>query len=58
LSNTNAGVATLTEDFTDNLPIGVTTVGLPTTACGGTPPTATASPVTLPSEATRRGRGD
>ena len=52
LSNPNTSVATLTAPLIDNLPSGVTTVGSPTTTCGGTPPTSTASSVTLPSGAT------
>lgn len=51
LTNTNAGAAILTAAFTDSLPIGVTTIGLPTTTCGGVP-IATGSSVTLPSGTT------
>lgn len=50
-TNTNAGAATLTAPFTDSLPIGVTTAGLPTTTCGGVP-IATAGSVTLPAGTT------
>lgn len=52
LNNTNSGIATLTADFTDNLPVGLTTVGLPATTCGVMSPTATATSVTLPVGAT------
>jgi uncharacterized repeat protein (TIGR01451 family) len=51
-TNTNTGDATLLADFTDTLPDGMTTVGLPTTTCGGTPPTVAATSVTLPVGAT------
>lgn len=50
-TNTDAGAATLTAAFTDNLPVGVTSAGLPTTTCGGAPIATTAS-VTLPSGTT------
>ncbi|MHB8882805.1 MAG: IPTL-CTERM sorting domain-containing protein [Thermodesulfovibrionales bacterium] len=50
--NNNAGPATLTANMVDNLPAGVTTVGLPATTCGGTAPTVTATSVTLPIGAT------
>lgn len=52
LSNTNAGVATLTANFSDSLPTGMTTSGSPTTTCGGAAPVATVSSVTLPVGAT------
>lgn len=51
-TNSNAGLATLSADFTDAMPTGVTIVGLPSTTCGGTAPTALASSVTLPIGAT------
>jgi hypothetical protein len=51
LTNTDAGPATLVTDFIDTLPGGVTTVGLPTTTCGGVP-SATAASVTLPAGTT------
>lgn len=50
-TNTNEGSATLATDFIDTLPGGVTTVGLPTTTCGGVP-SATAASVTLPAGTT------
>jgi len=52
LSNNNDNTATLNTDLTDNLPSGVTTVGVPTTTCGVETPTATSSSVTLPTGAT------
>ena len=52
LSNPNLSVATLSAPLTDTLPSGVTTVGPAITDCGGTPPTTTASSVTLPTGAT------
>jgi Ice-binding-like len=52
LSNNNATASTLTADLIDTLPSGMTTVGSPTTTCGGPPPTATATSVTLPIGAT------
>ena len=52
LSNNNASPATLNADLVDNLPSGVTTVGLPSTTCGGTAPTVTSTSVTLPTGAT------
>ena len=48
LSNPSASIATLSASFTDNLPSGVTTVGSPSTTCGGSGATATPSSVTLP----------
>ena len=52
LSNNTGALVTLNADLVDNLPGGVTTVGLPSTTCGGTPPTVTSTSVTLPTGAT------